>query len=1488
MDFPRKCNTSVYAIDGFSTIYYCRYILASSQLDPSNAAAYIWHAQCLLRDHGFHVAPDLAKRSLWLFAGPNATPDGATGEVTSLRGVKDIINKQRQTFDCAEFGKFQAASIDDSAVRATKISTPSTASNAAKSPENDASETPRTLYRYFILAILSSLSYTLARSYDMIPLTVRFLFSKSLFDAHHEHNPSTTLDIKLMRIDAQLCSQGVLLISCAKSLSGDCTPLARDKASHSESLGSPFTRVSGNGETWKKASQLWLRSKGVQLQNPSAADTWIVLPGTAAASVAPKRASIQHGQQTFYEWPAALCLAEYEPSNKEGAQTHSSFAEVPEPGVSLDPAPPKSDFSFSFDFAQRWFLGAGERQKAIQALRVAERVEQESTHDQVHLAPHNASLPSSPVYARAGDLAGLNAIYPTPPDGFISQAPHNITIVATDHPTDARTDGFQGIAEANQGRDVDDQIHFSVVAESIPQDSEVPNELFDDMEEDNFGGAGVTDADFSFFDEPGGDELSVAVEEDKSGAMETDVADGTRIKEEEPEAIPNPARQDDHTAEQHKPDVSDDHVDKENTTAEELREIHVQDEDGIQLENQEEKGTASSLTDPHLTPSLVRQRLFDDDKGLSPSVPEGHTDRASTFQPIPFGHRVATFEEKYGRHGRFGFRFKERQGDLAGGNNSKPSQLSNLQTVRLPDRRLYVHGKPVPATSAMPSGGPQDSTDEGYSSDTESEEDSDDEDSSANSQQQTEAASNEGQNRDKKRKRGNSDTDSPSISTPIVQVHSSSQMASRPTTTQEACELLLYMDECYWEAVSIPGHRQKLRNSQVMSSSERKVHSLALNHKDAINIAQVLADECIYDALDTYSGAEGASDREQEDNAMDGTVEGEAFRSALKRLFPACFDCDLSTFSSFQDVAAESSSSKPAQRPGLPRRLTETPISSTGRLFRLSPPFIRLQRAETALEVLPTATHFWDSLNLGPISGPKDVSAFCIYPSGIRNPQELFNFFDCLGNVYESRRLGTHMMRHGDQDANMHLIAYDFEGISPVSEQVRRIQSVCTGFGRALSTRREFSSHIVIYLVDAFESWAPHVGLSQAAWTLNQAYHQSSPSSRIAYRKPELIVKVLPVDVIPRENAVLDPELGQMTRLAHEIYDRLLQAQGDGHKSGLSIQYPPAIQLAPAMPRSIQFKVTADPPPDLLDENSYLHLGYCKSPSAQWITAAWTDNTGISQATASYSLHGREFQDIAREMWEATLSVLRKKRVSWGVLIVKEGLLTAQEKELWKKLWTTPTQPNLTTMLLSTDTSPNISLSYDKLPNLPPSEPQQKSHPYTGSSATNIATPISTPTPGPDNASAAPSPSTPADGQSEFNTDGYLVDETDETWGVILGTRMHTSHTLGEYNPSLVSGLLVKRGDGTRRQLPCIAVHINAGHSSSGAASSFNSALLASSPGTAMRGYEMLLREILSMYRGLAALANVRYMDDGLGGILPWHLVAARRGANGLDRYLPV
>ncbi|KAK4938015.1 hypothetical protein LTR28_009695, partial [Elasticomyces elasticus] len=152
-------------------------------------------------------------------------------------------------------------------------------------------------------------------------------------------------------------------------------------------------------------------------------------------------------------------------------------------------------FQSPLSAAQSWFLGATERREA--------RILKEASDMQEQTASAIGSAPPSPFYFRDVQMQGTVAagVYPTPPDGFPTGFP--ASAVDPHRPADSGT--ALALAERNFIRNAVERPASASPNKTGPHGyATTHDDLFGDMDEDIFGGGGqdITDADFSFFDEP--------------------------------------------------------------------------------------------------------------------------------------------------------------------------------------------------------------------------------------------------------------------------------------------------------------------------------------------------------------------------------------------------------------------------------------------------------------------------------------------------------------------------------------------------------------------------------------------------------------------------------------------------------------------------------------------------------------------------------------------------------------------------------------------------------------------------------------------------------------------------------------------------------------------------------------------------------------------------------------------------------------------------
>jgi mediator of RNA polymerase II transcription subunit 13 len=257
---------------------------------------------------------------------------------------------------------------------------------------------------------------------------------------------------------------------------------------------------------------------------------------------------------------------------------------------------------------------------------------------------------------------------------------------------------------------------------------------------------------------------------------------------------------------------------------------------------------------------------------------------------------------------------------------------------------------------------------------------------------------------------------------------------------------------------------------------------------------------------------------------------------------------------------------------------------------------------------------------------------------------------------------------------------------------------------------------------------------------------------------------------------------------------------------------------------------------------------------------------------------------------------------------------------VWSSLSASTNQLTIITVVMGIDADPPLAV----FPKQAPPAPQ------------SINTPIDTPGVSPDQTALTPA-ATPSSSEPNLDLasdpDAHLVDVGDETWGLILAHRTNVSGSLTEYRPSLSTGYLLRKNNGPGIPLDTptdaalqgyglAAVHLlwigtsprapsqsssnqnqaqNQNQNQSQNQNSTGQNVPSSSPtdppatptivpasnnsnALPKATSDSILRDYLSIYRGLGTLARARGLEGTRRGLLPWHVVVALRGVRGLER----
>ena len=1375
----------------------------------------------------------------------------------------------------------------------------------------------RDIQEHFISAVLATISYHLCHDNGFVALNARTLVlpPSDYFKGGQDGSQATGSAlyrerIWLITLDVHLTSLGTLLVKAWRSVpfdfSWNLSPTQNSGLSNSLIDGTTlFLAPSGKvgryfgpstlnmsgamGDVidtpiekhrhgslfqdqsmtrWKLQCLRWLANKGIKVDILESGDWFMVQVHAPLYPPSPIDAD-DNGMWNHEEklitvaWPALLCFKRISSDMADTSISRLSRGRDP------------------LSFAEGWFNAKDGREATIAKRQkeresVAAAVQAQAENDARNLASNNFS----PAGLRRASIAG--AVYPTPPDGIqpaIGATPSfdgNGSTPGHPNPQNITIESENVVVAKGESDDADGNLWDSGEAK---RDQIISSALdFNDNENDNlFGELGgelfgenvdITDADFNFFDEPDPVENTEgnavndgnSFEDMKEAATENSAVDDNPTNNVESGAELDVIMADANHGENYGNNDGEDFADQATQMV-----VHSNAE--CDSSRSSKHPSTKRSPSPPLSPGLVFKKL-----STAGPVPKNTRESrllgraAGSFGGVLFDQTLSSFSKKYGADGRFTYPSISKSSDQHGPKSlPKTGYLNKIRKRRSTVVNLLSQAFISPQEALVPelenNDNPSDLESPSFSHTASPTSDQDD----------TSTSTGDGPlvfSPGLKRKRGSDDTDDDDEMTSSFQElkMDRTQFLQAPEPLDLLDYSLLDADPADWSLASF------------LSSPEPRSLTSILSDSEYIASAQVLADQAISQTLHIPLLTDNVVDKPS-DNGMDGHIVKNLVQQKLSRAVKSFFDrgteCAMATYIDIQDLQHNGPGNRLPPRPTpISRGPHTSELTKPSAIFSLPAPHLEVQRSESKLTVLPPAVPFWETLGLSPCKGSKDVSAICIYPDGGGMAESVDAFLEQIRNAYESNRLGSHeRFSHADLvDGHVPMDFGDSALLSVADHQVvlSRIKDTSTKVGALLAAGTISETNLVIYYVYDSESPELLVPICSAFHDLFEVYKESLADEKLPVSN-ELVFQLVPMNFITSKTSLVVPTPTEYTRLAMEVYDRCVDLD-----TGTSV---PSIILEQPLPKTIDFKLTENPSTSLLRENSCMHVAYAQSLDDRWVTAAWTDNTGTQQMTASYCLGRRNsplttsFANIAREIWETTLGIIAVQKVNWRILIAKSGVMDPPEIEFWQllafeshqSLAAKESNPQITLTLITVDTAPSLEL-------LPPSlsvAPNILTAVYT----TPVSTPqasIFSPEPGsvstPARDSGPANAPTPSDSNAEIkiDADATLIDITDQSWGAILSHRLNNSRSLLEFNPTLISGYLIKRSGAAASDVP-IVIEVNIVQSE-----------------VYPRMYDSLLREILGLYRGFATLARVRGCVDPVKDGRPWHIAAVEKGVQAL------
>ncbi|KAI1400113.1 mediator complex subunit 13 C-terminal-domain-containing protein [Hypoxylon fuscum] len=1491
-------ETNALVINNISSVSFAFYDPVSSTSAAFGPSAL--ELEATLRKDGFLAHFDAVRRGVWCF---RLSQKGGVQPATSA--FPKSIGSAGFTFSLVEEGNFESvalvknrphahgpnavntpasssssggSAILDSAYRNAQSATlPSAQSLPTPTIEQDSkpiapvdskagpSTSTKDAYEHFITAVLSALTSSFCATTGAIPLS-----SRTLLLSRTSYNDCIATPAILASLRTYLTTTGSLVISFALSpaegiinlsenlghplpslgitvlaaplgMFATCHPITvSDTTTTDGSFGqSPDTQVmrlrsERDDGPWRNICSRFLQARSISIPLNSS-QSWI---GLQRMRRKPMEQTVD-GKRTpligapSISWPTSLCFCKM-------------FSRLAIRGETEDQSLSQPDQNFdTLGTAKQWFLGGGERDETLaknKKERDAATAREAPPADSQ--AQHAGGL--SPLTLRRSSNNGPppGGLYPTPPDGVQNIVGATPSMDGTmSSPGNNATTMITGDNEGARG---DHWENTEVKRERIGTSFESEN-LFGELGPDMFGDNDITEADFNFFDEQPGDlELGSLhlpgmsnADPNMDLAMSLPTTQESQVKSDPPEI--------------HLPGV----IPSPTFTKPELRHARstLGDESRRQPGPEASRSQSAGVKRPAspFNPDTVFKRIrasLDNHDAVQKNSQINASPHGSVFDKVNFGPCLSIVNSKYEGSGRFDY-----SAELSGENKSsilnEPPTTDYLRRhgknrkglkelpAKVGSLLVRASGTQVPASNRA---SPSNIEDAHSDADEMSLVSDQDDESSYDSEEPSSPV------KSLSMRRRPIDDDGESLATSFRDIESVDTSSPHlPLELPQTCK-----------------SEADLPLTKYFADPEPPLFHYSLPDEQLIMAAQILTDQ--FSTCTLLVNAVASSVESRVDRRRQLTSFTRRLIQDIKPSLPPCLapviESQFRPFIELQDVPLLGQPTRMQPRPPGAEQMRPS------NLFQIPSPHFELRRYESKLSVLPPAVTFWESLGLSPSPGGKDINAICIFPDYEGLADDMLVFTDRIRSIYESLKLGSFNRLPTTTGVENGMFPFAIEKdpvpFSKSSPFLRPSLASCTSkVCQVLASMMVEEINFVVFFVYSPESPGSLVESCAAFNQVFEGYKRLLYSKKLSNAN-DLALQLIPQDFVASSRSVAMPSPFEFSRLAMETYDRCTQFGG-------SVPSSPAIVLEQPPPRMIDFKLTTTPSASLLHENTCLHIAYAQSIDGRWVAAAWTDNRGSQQMTASYCLGRKgkslstQFSDVAREIWETTRDFISPWKVHWRIILAKCGTMEQPEIELWSTLAQAESKASMSLTLVTVDTDPSMQL-------LPPTV-------KVSGNALSVfyTTPVSTPQgsmvspeqsgnpPTPMRENAATSAPTPGgDNNPDSDADATLIEITDHAWGAVLSHRLNNSTSLTELSPALVSGYLVKRG-GTRIEDPPVVLEINIVYNEGNP-----------------RAYESLLREMLICYRGLGTLARARGMVDRETDIRPWHIAAAEKAVKSL------
>ncbi|KAF0355141.1 mediator complex subunit 13 C-terminal-domain-containing protein [Gigaspora margarita] len=358
-------------------------------------------------------------------------------------------------------------------------------------------------------------------------------------------------------------------------------------------------------------------------------------------------------------------------------------------------------------------------------------------------------------------------------------------------------------------------------------------------------------------------------------------------------------------------------------------------------------------------------------------------------------------------------------------------------------------------------------------------------------------------------------------------------------------------------------------------------------------------------------------------------------------------------------------------------------IKSNFREF--STPDVITSANEYLIETSPEILKFWDTHKLTPYDGTKNVKYLVMFPESDNLRYYIEYFFDELRVQYEHLcALGSH------EPASVTLNKKINNGLVPISlapsltnesellQQIRSYESACERLGKSLAqSAKQYEDHnLVIYLVNPWNHLSSNFDILMSFAKFKTCFKENNKKNLLIF--PQIV----PIDHIVRFGKTTSSSFRPkpvLKELAFSVYTRY-----QTYKAPFVLPKPSVL--------SVNFKLTKDPLPieELVTYDTILQISYGYSFDKRRLFFVWVDMQGKHLGYESFSttVPSSSTKNLFNLAWNKIRKTMGDYRQT---NIIKVGVITKEEKELWLKITEGVTGGGIT--ILSIDIEPALTIN---------------------------------------------------------------------------------------------------------------------------------------------------------------------------------------------------